>query len=272
MLAATLARPTSAELMLVAVHPDPLVVLPQEMGWKALHQQAQALLRETRDAVAPNARMDVETDWSVPRALERVVRRHHRDLLVLGSSRGAPEGRVRLGTHTRQLLCHAPCALAVAPRGYSTDPPRRLERIGVGFDGGEESAAALRSAAAIAGAAGATLQVCAVVDDRLPSVGWSESNRELLYAMWDELLEPAARSLREETQRAVDAVGARADIDTLRGAPPEALLDLSDHVDLLVIGSRRWGAASRVLLGSAGETLMRDSRCPVLVVPRSPTG
>ena len=101
-----IARATGAELMLVAVHRDPLVVLPRELGWEGMHKQAEALLRETRDAVAPDARIDVETDWSVPRALERVVKREHRDLLVVGSSRRGPEGGVRIGQRTRQLLCH----------------------------------------------------------------------------------------------------------------------------------------------------------------------
>jgi nucleotide-binding universal stress UspA family protein len=37
-----------------------------------------------------------------------------------------------------------------------------------------------------------------------------------------------------------------------------------------VIGSRRWGAAARLLLGSIGEALMHSARCPVMVVPRAP--
>lgn len=60
--------------------------------------------------------MVVETDLAVPRALERVVRREHRDLLVVGSSRHGPDGRVRIGKRSRQLLCHFKCALAIAPR------------------------------------------------------------------------------------------------------------------------------------------------------------
>ena len=46
------------------------------------------------------------------------------------------------------------------------------------------------------------------------------------------------------------------------------LLKLSGELDLLVIGSRRWGAVARLMLGSTGEALMHGARCPVLVVPR----
>ena len=48
----------------------------------------------------------------------------------------------------------------------------------------------------------------------------------------------------------------------------DALLALSRKVDLLVIGSRRWGPMARVLLGGTGETLLHEAHCPMLVVPR----
>jgi nucleotide-binding universal stress UspA family protein len=40
-------------------------------------------------------------------------------------------------------------------------------------------------------------------------------------------------------------------------------------MDLLVIGSRRWGPLARLLLGSTGEALARDAGCPLLVAPRA---
>ena len=88
------------------------MVRPAELGWTAMRKQAEEALRQTRDELAPGARIAVETDWSVPRALERVVAREHRNLLVMGSSRRGPERRVRIGKRTRQLLCHFRCALA----------------------------------------------------------------------------------------------------------------------------------------------------------------
>jgi nucleotide-binding universal stress UspA family protein len=268
-LGAMIARATGAELMLVAIHPDPLVVVPRELGWTVMRKQAEALLRETRDAVAPDARIDVETDWSVPRALERVVLREHCDLLVVGSSRRGPEGRVRIGNRTRQLLSDGRSALAVAPRGLSDTTERRLARVGVGYEGGPESQAALSLAGSIAVAAGAKLVVRGVVDDRLPAVGWSQSGHESMLAIWDELLEPAVGSLRENAEGAAKATGADAEVEVLCGSPADVLGELCEHVDLLVIGSRRWGAAARALLGSTGETLMHDASCAILVVPRT---
>ena len=268
-LASMIAAASGAELMLVAVHPDPIVVLPAELGWSGMRKEAQRVLRETRDAVAPGARTVVETDWSVPRALERVAQREHRDLIVVGSNRRGPEGRVRIGNLTRQLLSHTQCALAVAPRGFGDQPNRRIARIGVGYDGAPESEAALALAGSLAIEAGATLQVHAVIDDSVPVVGWQPAVREQVLEMWAELLEPQVAALRERAQAASDATGADiGEVDVRRGRPSETLLELCDGVDLLVIGSRRWGGAARVLLGRTGEALMHDAGTAVLVVPR----
>lgn len=268
-LASMIARATGAELMLVAVHPDPMVVLPGETSWAGMRNDAGRFLRNTRDALAPGARVVVETDWSVPRALERVAQREHRDLLVFSSSRHAPAGRVRIGHRTRQLLSHNRCALAVAPRGFGNQRGRRLERVGVGYDGASESDCALAVAGAIAVDAGATLRVRGVVDDRVPMVGLQSAPQDQVLAMWRALLEPQAAALLERAQSKSEATGAElADVDVVRGSPAEALMELCEQVDLLVIGSRRWGGAARILLGQTGEALMHDASAAVLVVPR----
>src|SRR5271167_664146 len=114
-LGAAIASVTGAELMLVAIHRRPLVPVSHAISWKGEEERARAVLAEARDAHAADARIVIETDSSVPRALERVARREHRDLLVVGSSRQAPQGQVQIGKRTRQLLGHFESALAIAP-------------------------------------------------------------------------------------------------------------------------------------------------------------
>lgn len=75
-------------------------------------------------------------------------------------------------------------------------------------------------------------------------------------------------SLRERAEPAAGRTGARATVETVAGRPADALRELSSNVDLLVIGSRRWGPAWRVLLGSTGEALLHDAACSVVAVPR----
>jgi nucleotide-binding universal stress UspA family protein len=268
-LGAAIADVTGAELMLVAVHPDPLVVMPSGMSWTSLRKEAEGMLRDVRDSLAPGARIVAETDLSIPRALHRVVRRDHRDLLVVGSSRHAPEGRVRIGKRTRQLLGHFECALAIAPRGLQTRPSFGMGRIGVGYEGGPESDAALGLAGSIAVAAGAELHVRGVVDDRIRVLTRS-ALRGLVSTEWTDVIAEEEQRLNELSLAGARAMGATASVEVLRGRPADALLALSRDVDLLVIGSRRWGPAARVLLGSTGEALLHDAACPVLAVPRPP--
>jgi nucleotide-binding universal stress UspA family protein len=261
-----IAEAAGAELMLVAVHSVPMLPTPPELSHRSLRRQSQLALREVRDSLAPGARSVTATDLSVAHGLHKIVQRHHRDLLVVGSSRLGPQGRVRIGKRTRQLLCHFECALAVAPRGLHTNVPR-LRRIGVGYDGGPESEAALALAASLAVSAGAELHAEIVVDDRAPSFGWSGLGG-VLGTTWTEVIEAEAERLRDGALAAGERLAAEFDVGVAKGRPATALLALSEKVDLLVIGSRRWGPAARLLLGSTGEALMHDAACPVLAVPR----
>ena len=53
------------------------------------------------------------------------------------------------------------------------------------------------------------------------------------------------------------------------GTPEECLIDhaLTHRADLIVTGVRRRTRLSKLLIGSATETVLRRSPCPVLVVP-----
>ena len=263
-----ISQATGATTLLVAVHPDPLVVAPEGANWSSLRREARAALIETRDALAPNARLKVLTDQSVPRALHRVVQREHRDLLVLGSSRHARDGHVRIGKRTRQLLCHFECALAIAPRGLHERGTARIQTIGVGYDGSPEAELALRWAGGVAAGAGAQLVVLSVVDDRLPAVGWGKVWIGDIMSDWIAVVEERKHKLRHQAETVVESIAETADFRTISGRPADALLALSAELDLLAIGSRRWGPAARVLLGSTGEAVMHDAACSVVAVPR----
>jgi nucleotide-binding universal stress UspA family protein len=66
------------------------------------------------------------------------------------------------------------------------------------------------------------------------------------------------------------AAGARVDADPLMltGLPGSSLAQASADVDLLVAGSRAYGAIKGVVLGSVSRYLVDHAHCPVLVVPR----
>ena len=263
----SLAEATRAELMLVAVHSAALLPTPPAMSYRSQREQSKLELREIRNSLAPGARTLTATDHSVPRALHHVVQRYHRELLVVGSSRRGPEGHVRIGKRTRQLLCHFECALAVAPRGLHTNPQRSLRRIGVGYDGSPESESALALAVSIAAGAAADLHVQAVVDDRVPVFARSALSG-VVEVEWDEAISTEMDEIRARAVAAGERVGAQLDVGVARGRPADVLLELSEDLDLLVIGSRSWGPGARLLLGSTGEAIMHDAACAVMAVPR----
>ncbi len=281
-----LATATGAELLLTAVILDPLVVLPPEMSLTTLRKQAEQAVRHARDEFAPGARVTVESDLFVARGLERVVRREHRDLLVVGSSRHGHEGEVMIGRCTRQLLHDAQCALAVAPRGYRNSAPREIKRIVVGYDGGADAAQALALAAGLATSAAGELIVCGIVDDRMRPFGWSRlgTGAVIVPALgwevigsagattdWEKVVDSATESLGEHLTTAMRGLGLEARAEVRRGRPAAVLMDVGHEADLIIIGSRRWGRVARLLLGSTGEALLHGATCPVLVVPRPAT-
>lgn len=265
-LGSVLAQAVSGRVTLVGVHLDPFVLPIAGFDWETLERDDLRILRRARDTFAPGAHVRTETDLSVPRALHRVASGDGCDLLVVGSSRRAAEGHVQIGRRTRQLLSDLGRPLAVAPRGFHEDA-RALRTVGVGYDGEPESTAALAVAQAIAEGAGARVIVHGVVDDRVPLLMRSPMNT-FLAAEWEEVIAAEAGRLRHQAVAETAACDVPTTLQFSRGRPGNELTTLAETVDLLVIGSRRWGPAARVLLGSTGEALMHGARCPVLAVPR----
>ncbi len=241
-LGSLLAGAPGAELLLIAVHEEPLiqVPMPKAAAWSTLQKQALASAAQARDAVAPGARVTVEADVLVWRALRRVARREHRDLLVVGSTHHADDGCIHLGRSAGELLGHLECPLAVAPSGLRDRRKRTLERIGVGFTGSPESRAAFALASAIASVAGAELAVRRAVEDA-----------------------DAGRSFNEHM-----VPGDPPEVESRLGVASDVLFELAEYVDLLVIGSGRSRRAGRVDLGETGRALLNGAPCPILVALR----
>ena len=178
----------------------------------------------------------------------------HADLLVVGScSRGA-FGRVMVGDDTRAALNGAPCAVAMASRGYA-EHPTPFAKIGVGYNDSPESAAALAVAREVAQPTRAAIHVLQVV----PIASYAYGGAVPMGAFVEEMLEDANKNLA-----ALPDVQARA----VSGLPGEELAGFGDQVDLLVVGSRGYGPLKRLVLGSTSMFLERHARSSLLVLPR----
>jgi nucleotide-binding universal stress UspA family protein len=178
----------------------------------------------------------------------------------VGSTHHGRVGRVLAGDDAVATVHGAPCPVAVAPRGFAGAEWGAATRIGVGFDGGAEARQALDLAADLARACGATLAVRSVAESPIADADASAYDHD-----W---LTRAKGAAERELREALADVNVEVDGTVVAGLPVRELVALSGEVDLLVVGSRAWGPVRRILMGSTAAHLMRESECPVLVLPR----
>jgi nucleotide-binding universal stress UspA family protein len=79
-----------------------------------------------------------------------------------------------------------------------------------------------------------------------------------------------AERLRADAEELASALSAEPRV--FNGDAGRALVEHSESLDLLVLGSRGYGPLRSVLLGSVSSYVMRHAGCPVLVVPRNGDG
>jgi nucleotide-binding universal stress UspA family protein len=265
-LGAAIASATDTGLSLVCVYPTSLFPVPGSSDRATFHGQADVTLRRERDSRAPRALIHAVADPFVARALRHYAARWHAGLVVVGSDASAPAGQAAIGRRSRQLLYDVPFTLALVRRGLH-EQNVELRRIGVGYDGGPEAQAALAFAAELGRAAGSRLAIHSVIEDRIPAFtaeNWIGSKD--LGQMW----EGRRRSAHAEAEEAVSLLDVPAEVTSAVGDPGLQMRALSEHVDLVVVGSRRWGPLARLVSGSVGETLVSEAHCSIMIVPRPP--
>jgi nucleotide-binding universal stress UspA family protein len=172
-------------------------------------------------------------------------------------------GRVQPGGVGQRLLAGAPVAVVIAPLGYAAHA-RRLNTVGCGFDGSDDSHRALEWAAALARRAGAALRVVAVHEpmafSNVPTgaLGGGSANRAL------------RRTLRTRLDEAVAEIGSDVPTEAVfsEGGAVQVLERAAEQLDLFVLGSRGYGPLRAVLLGSVSGQLIATAPAPIVVVPR----
>jgi nucleotide-binding universal stress UspA family protein len=261
-LAHAIASATDARLVLVGVQHHP--PLPFPGSYADLRSDLEQRLRSVRDELAPGAVVRVAAGISPAHALRHVARFEDADLIVVGSRHRRRLQRILDSDHALQVLHGARCAVAVAPDPLS--PHRELRTIGVGIDSTPESKIACEMACELAEKTGARLALKCVVGENAP--WWMDGvlpPASALQEVLDERLHAAHDLLRARLE---SCEGVTADGDVVVGDPAGELILASEDLDLLVLGSRRWGPARRLALGSTSERVIRHTGCPVLVPPR----
>jgi nucleotide-binding universal stress UspA family protein len=129
-----------------------------------------------------------------------------------------------------------------------------MHRIGVAVDGSAEALAAVHWAHELAGAHAEIRELQLVaVDAHARGSTDSVARGELLTSAAGRHAGGQAQPAVRWTQRS--------------GYTPHELVELSLHLDLLVVGTHGRGGMSRLLHGSVSRDTAQRARCPVVVVP-----
>jgi nucleotide-binding universal stress UspA family protein len=259
-----IAEASGAKLVVAGVFP--MGILPHGFAqqWR---EQEEGIAAEIQ-AIADEAGAEPEAfpSSSPGRGLHDLAEESGADLVVIGSSRHSKVGEIVAGNVGLGLLHGAPCAVAIAPRGYRDRAPGTLGPITVGFDGSEESGLALQDAIELAGASGVEIKLVAVA--QLPPIVYGKGGGS--GGGYQELEQAIEEHLRTELDEAAGAIpdGVQSEAKLVSGEPAAELAKAAGEKGLLILGSRAYGPVRRVLLGSVSTELMRSAPCPVIVHPR----
>lgn len=188
--------------------------------------------------------------------LHRQAEEQDADLLVVGSCAHSAIGRAMLGDDTRAALNGAPCAVAIAARGFSAYPAP-IAKVGVAYNGSPESRRAVAKAIELAQPTHASVTALEVVT--IPTYAFTGVMAPAMGESIDLMISDAEKRMGE-----MPGVEGRA----VYGLAGEELAAFGQDVDLLVVGSRGYGPVRRLVLGSTSDYLERHARCSLLVLPR----
>lgn len=236
-----------------------LVVYLYDEELAATSHEAAAELGENADAILAGARegvsqvLDVEfralPASSPAHGLHDLAVNDQADLIVLGSRRLGPRTRAALGGVSENVMRAAPCAVAVAPRGYRSDGGFVPQSIGVGWIPTGDGDHALEVACGIARATGGSVEL----------VTTTSAIRGL-----EDLTERARRAAAE----VVAKLGAEVPVvvNARVAKAPEVLIERSGDMDLIVLGSRGYGPPRTMLLGSTSSCVVPEAHCPTMIL------
>jgi nucleotide-binding universal stress UspA family protein len=239
-------------LTLAHVHGDAMI--------GGAREESTSLLERERGGVELACEL-VSVDASSPgRGLHQQAEEQGADLLVVGSCARGALGRAMLGDDTRAALNGAPCAVAIASLGYA-ERAAPLAEIGVGYDESPESRAALEIARGLAAPTDASIHALEVI--AIPTYAYTGIIPPITGESVELMLQEASTRMKR-----LPGVQGRA----AYGLTGEELASFGEELDLLVVGSRGYGPAKRLVLGSTSNYLERHARCSLLVLPRTAAG
>ena len=276
-LASMLARSIGDELVVCSVIPAPWVP-----GMARIDAEYRKELDEIADQALALARKNLPGDVSAtferhsarsaPTGLLQVAKQHDAYMIVVGTSSAGVFGHIGLGSVTNRLLHTSPVAIALAPRGFRSQPGAKVKRVTAAYDGSANAESLLLAAARVAALVGASLRIASFAVWSRPAytTRLGTDSEDLVLQEWITDLEKSAHAALGQVE---ELAKAPRQVETVVGhgeSWEEAIDDVGwDDDDVLVVGSSAVGPIAQVFLGSRGSKILRNSPVPVVVVPHA---
>lgn len=264
-LAGALRKALAGELVVAVIDEIEPLLGDVEMQLRTREAYFEAMFAEAEKLLAGAGFERMTSSGSASAGLESIAIEADADAIVIGSTHRGTIGRVLPGSVGDRLLAGSAATVVIAPRRYAEREHPPFSTIGVGYDGLGESRAALTYACSLARSLDASLRVITAT----PTL------EELIPGRISKTAPGYAASLRRhyeaELAEAVEGLQGKLEVEPVlrEGRPFEVLADQTVELDLLVLGSRRYGPLRRVLVGSVASKAIAMSACPVIVAPRT---
>jgi nucleotide-binding universal stress UspA family protein len=272
-LASVLARSFGDELVVCSVIPAPWVPGMARIDAeyrKELDEIADQALELARKSLPGDvsARFERHSARSAAAGLLEVAKQYDAYMIVVGTSSAGVFGHISLGSVTSRLLHSSPVAVALAPRGFRSQPGAKVKRVTAAYDG--SASGLLIAAARVAARVGASLRIASFAVWSRPAytTRLGTDSEDLVLQEWITDLEKSAHAALEQVE---ELAKVPRQVETVVGhgeSWEEAIDDVGwDDDDVLVVGSSAVGPIAQVFLGSRGSKILRSSPVPVVVVP-----
>lgn len=227
-----------------------------EAGEQIAHEAAARVAGLTGGGVAVETVVQLGARVSVLDEASRGAR-----MVVLGHRERSALGRIFTSSTTTGLAARAHCPVVCVPAAWSPDSDSG--RVVVGVEGSRPATPVLEVAFASAAARKAQLTVLHAW--KLPSPYDDVVGAHATDAEWREAATAAMEALMADCRAAHPEVDV--ELDLRHQHPAHALVGATEGADLLVLGRRGSGSPFGFYLGSIARTLIREARCPVVIIP-----
>lgn len=188
------------------------------------------------------------------------------DLLIVGNRGRGGFRRLVLGSTSAQCATHSVGPMVIVREARHSGP----ERLVVGFDGSENSYAAVDWALRFA-APGSTVTIAMGWDPSLANVSWGDvmslSTVATAAAAFSDWMATMLVGYGEYLGALDIELEAKFSVDS----PRDHLKELADRSSLLVVGARGHGAVGSLVLGSVSTWLLHHVEVPMALVPAAIT-